>query len=151
MSSICLPTIIIVMPHHVLFNIKPKEKNFNKEEAEGLCQNYLVTTLAGSNCTFDGHTSKCSCLTFLAEESNATAAEDIAAYMVHWASFDSKTKRELLYQWGRFASHIDGQKAQRYVIPQLVKDDYGDGGVQEKRLVCRTALLNILNLSLIHI
>ena len=106
------------MPRHILYSIKTKEKNFDKEEAEGLCKGYLTNTLAAGNCTYNGKKLKCSCLDFLAEDSNAAIPQDIATYIVHWASLHSQSKKELLYQWGRFAAHIEGTTNLRYLLPK---------------------------------
>ena len=91
---------------HILRTIKPKDKEFNREEAKNACCDWLINTLAAKKCysPIDFCETKCSFLKFLSQEGHRTTAENVANYMVDWVSLPSSEKKEMINWWARLSS-----------------------------------------------
>ena len=109
---------------HILRSIKPKLKGFCAETAHESCLVYVRSVIATQNCHRPNGSSyplatTCTCLRGLASNKSLNKASDIARYMIRWASFDQITKRELLYEWNRFACK-DGSagRGRKFLLPK---------------------------------
>ena len=138
---------------HILFSINPKAKDFNKDEAIEKCKEYLLT-IGVQKCAFNGYESKCKCLKFFTEEENEDVLHETAEYMIHWSSLNDKTKREILYQWWRFSLVMPKNYKKRFILPKCLnsnsENDSDDlerviNNARDQKLICRYALLNIIN------
>ena len=135
---------------HILRSIKPKLKGFCAETAHESCLVYVRSVIATQNCHRPKGSSHplattCTCLRGLASNESLNKASDVARYMIRWASLDQITKRELLYEWNRFACQ-DGSagRGRKFLLPKcapLVDDGEED---QEEVLICRNALMELL-------
>jgi len=131
---------------HILSTIKPKDKNFSAADAVNAVHEWLVEDFAlrrncrqpsGSNQRY----TRCTCMTFLAEEENRRTSLFVAEYLVRYAGMTREVKRDLLYEWAKVASlvqSIDPNNDTPYMLPGI---PVADG----QFMICRNALLNLLS------
>ena len=127
------------MDQHVLKSIKVKEKGFNVNAAVERCSTWLITTLASRNCfrLSDKRPSKCKCLDFLNHKEAITKAA--AMYMVQWAGYASKRKKEEINTWIRYSG------GKKMVLPLKMEEGLEEED-SEPIFVCHNAIFSMLNI-----
>ena len=161
-------------PPHVLRSVTPKIKGFDTDNAILRCIEYIQNTVANTTCKRPAgqgaRETMCDCMTIFGEVGMERSARAVARYMVRWASFPQVTKRELFYEWKKFAKNhasllLDipmenraGRSIHRtYVLPMCTEaanededDDENDiAPLQEdvvKIMVCRNAITGLLDI-----
>jgi len=78
-----------------------------------------LKNLAGDVYTFNEYTTKCNCISFLADAMNVDILHTTAVYMVHWTSLSVQTIRELLFEWARFGSYTSDDTDKKYILPRF--------------------------------
>ena len=136
------------MPKHVLTTIKPKDKkNFSAPESVQEAYEWITKEFAPKNCRQPSGSNqlvtKCTCVTFLADAQNTTAAMYAAEYLVRYAGMVRNVRRDLLYEWAKVASvllSMDRTLTLLYLLPGI---PVGEG--EQQWMICRNALLSFLN------
>ena len=133
---------------HILKSIKPKDKkNFNAPESVQEAYEWITKEFALKNCRQPSGSNqlvmKCTCVTFLADAQNTTAAMYAAEYLVRYAGMVRNVRRDLLYEWAKVASvllSMDRTMTLLYLLPGI---PVGEG--EQQWMICRNALLSFLN------
>ena len=125
--------------HHVLKTFCVKDKDFDKTSAVQSCKTYVINHLASRKCfrNDDKRESKCQCLVFLKEETNANIALAAARYMVQWAGITMKEKKARLHTWIEYSAATN-----QMILPLLGEEDDETLG---SMMVCCNAVYNMLN------
>ena len=134
------------MPH-IINTIKPNDKLFDKELAIESCNEWIVGQLALSCCARPSGSSHrntvCTCMEILALPENAALAMSAAQYMVHWAGLSRVVRREVIHEWAKVASYLNGEGSQRgkkiYMLPTLTAPD-------QNILICRNGVFGLLGI-----
>ena len=135
------------MPH-IINTIKPKDKLFNKEFAIESCNDWIVGQFALLCCARPPGSSNrntvCTCMKILALPENAALAMMAAQYMVHWAGLSRVIRREVIHEWKKVASYLNGPEGSArgkkiYMLPTLTAPD-------QNYLVCRNGVLGLLGI-----
>ena len=133
---------------HVLLELKPKSKGFDKGDATDLCYHWIITqSFAPMQCMRargkSHRLTKCTCMNFLQEEENTDDAMKVAQYMVRWNTFNAETRRQLLHQWAQVScllKGMDGGNNRTYLVPGITVREG-----EESRTICQNGLHGLLN------
>ena len=136
------------MPKHILTTIKPKDKkNFVAAESVLEAYEWITKEFAPKNCKQPSGSNqlytKCTCVTFLADEQNSGVAMYIGEYLVRYAGMVREERRNLLYEWAKVASVLLSMDSNNKFVYMLPGIPVGEG--EPQRMICRNALLGLLN------
>ena len=96
---------------HPLNGMKPKDKkSFDKAAALNKCKEWLTDVVAEKNCVqlSNKRASSCECMKEFFNSAMATEIATVAAYIVHWATLQRQTQMELLHEWKKAATFVEG-------------------------------------------
>ena len=113
-----------VEPIHPLRKLHPNVKGFDAVSAKESCRKYLVDFLATQQCHrpkgMGPRETKCSCLTFMKEDSATVEVDCVANYMLYWAGLTGSIQNELFGNWIRMKpalAETSQDKRRCYVLP----------------------------------
>eukprot|EP00957_Ditylum_brightwellii_P209112 15360387-Ditylum_brightwellii.AAC.2 len=136
-----------VEPTHPLCKLHPNEKGYDAVSAKESCRKYLVDFLATQHCHcpkgMGQRETKCSCLSFMKEDSATVEVDCVANYMLHWAGLTGPTQNELFGNWIRMAPAFAQQsqdKKKCFVLPLQGKNS----NLIAPRMVCQNAMFGVL-------
>ena len=78
---------------HVLMNLNPLSKEFDRNEALFDCREHLQEVVSRCvNANQKNRPTKCACMKWVNEDENALEVERVALYMIYWAGLKREAK-----------------------------------------------------------
>ena len=99
-------------PKHVLANLDPSAKDFDRNQTLFECKEYLIRFV--STCIHPDRRNdptKCGCMKWVKEDENSSELDRVTLYiMIYWAGIRKEGKNALLLEWQRRTSLFQKHK-----------------------------------------